>query len=276
MQQLKRKQQVSDVAHATGFTPSQAMAPTPATPLKPAQTRIETVSSSGNVKVALKRKPAGGATASTTAASPANAGQGAPAGPQSAPEPVAPVFSDPEAYAAGRSRMPLLMALGAASLLALGLVSFTLFTGNDQAHADVAAATDAPDGQPLPAASAGQGGAQSAADPGASSALAAAGSTAAGEDLIAKMTQGTLAALRSGAASPAAAPAAPATAAETASVSALYQMVMTAHAQGQSEAYIDQLLNDAHARQQITVPEGLIGADGRVDTATILSLLIQK
>jgi len=276
MQQLKRKQRVSDVAHATGFTPSQAMAPTSATPLKPAQTRIETVSSSGNVKVALKRKPAGGATAPTAAASPANAGQGAPAGPQSASEPVAPVFSDPEAYAAGRSRMPLLMALGAASLLALGLVSFTLFTGNDQAHADVAAATDAPDGQPLPAAAAGQGGAQSAADQGASSALAAAGSTAAGEDLIAKMTQGTLAALRSGAASPATAPAAPATAAETASVSALYQMVMTAHAQGQSEAYIDQLLNDAHARQQITVPEGLIGADGRVDTATILSLLIQK
>jgi hypothetical protein len=276
MQQLKRKQQVSDVAQATGFTPSQAMAPTSATPLKPAQTRIETVSSSGNVKVALKRKPAGGATAPTTAASPANAGQGAPAGPQFASEPVAPVFPDPEAYAAGRSRMPLLMALGAASLLALALVSFTLFTGNDQAHADVAAATDAPDGQPLPAASAGHGGAQSAADPGASSTLAAAGSTAAGEDLIAKMTQGTLAALRSGAASPAAAPAAPATAAETASVSALYQMVMTAHAQGQSEAYIDQLLNDAHARQQITVPEGLIGADGRVDTATILSLLIQK
>ncbi|MCG7621825.1 hypothetical protein [Epibacterium sp. Ofav1-8] len=276
MQQLKRKQQVSDVAHATGFTPSQAMASTSATPLKPAQTRIETVSSSGNVKVALKRKPAGGATAPTTAASPANAGQGAPAGPQSASEPVAPVFSDPEAYATGRSRMPLLMALGAASLLALGLVSFTLFTGNDQAHADVAAATDAPDGQPRPAAAAGHGGAQSAADPGASSALAAAGSTAAGEDLIAKMTQGTLAALRSGAASPATAPAAPATAAETASVSALYQMVMTAHAQGQSEAYIDQLLNDAHARQQITVPEGLIGADGRVDTSTILSLLIQK
>ncbi|WP_241479047.1 hypothetical protein [Leisingera sp. ANG-M1] len=101
--------------------------------------------------------------------------------------------------------------------------------------------------------------------------LEAAGSS--GEDaLVARITAGTLAALRSKQAEPgAAAEAAPAVSAES---TALFKMVMTAAAQGQSEAYIDQLVNGAYERQEITVPASLIGADGRVDTATLLALFV--
>ncbi|WP_416367842.1 hypothetical protein [Tritonibacter mobilis] len=97
--------------------------------------------------------------------------------------------------------------------------------------------------------------------------------TGAGDDIMSKMTASTLAALRSPA---------PTAAAQTdtggrasqAGGGALYQLVMTAHAQGQSPAYIDQMLNAAYQRGQISVPEGLVRADGRVDTTTILSLFI--
>lgn len=95
-----------------------------------------------------------------------------------------------------------------------------------------------------------------------------------GEDaLVARITAGTLAALRSkqgepGTAAPAAA------AADPAESTALFKMVMTAAAQGQSEAYIDQMVNGAYERQEITVPASLIRADGRVDTATLLALFV--
>ncbi|NIZ14087.1 hypothetical protein [Phaeobacter sp. HF9A] len=108
---------------------------------------------------------------------------------------------------------------------------------------------------------------------------ASAGLTASSEDMMAKMTAGTLAVLRgSGRTEGGAATAtvAPAPTSDAAAGSELLRMVMTAHEQGQSDAYIDRLLNDAYSRQAITVPAGLIGADGRVDTATILSLFIQK
>ncbi|MDC0657528.1 hypothetical protein N6L27_05925 [Leisingera sp. SS27] len=108
---------------------------------------------------------------------------------------------------------------------------------------------------------------------GAAAAAGLEGSAASGEDaLVARITEGTLAALRSKQAQPAAAvPEAPAAAAEG---SALYKMVATAAAQGQSAAYIDQLVNGAYERQEITVPASLIGADGRVDTATLLALFV--
>lgn len=95
-----------------------------------------------------------------------------------------------------------------------------------------------------------------------------------GEDaLVARITTGTLAALRSKQADTAkAVPAAAATA--PAEGTALFKMVMTAAAQGQSEAYIDQMVNGAYARQEITVPASLIRADGRVDTATLLALFV--
>ncbi|UWQ40549.1 hypothetical protein K3718_13420 [Leisingera aquaemixtae] len=109
---------------------------------------------------------------------------------------------------------------------------------------------------------------------GAASAAGLAEGAGSGEDaLVARITAGTLAALRSkqaepGPATPAAAAAAPAEG------TALFKMVMTAAAQGQSEAYIDQMVNGAYARREITVPASLIDASGRVDTATLLALFV--
>ncbi|AFO86062.1 hypothetical protein D1821_00170 [Phaeobacter inhibens] len=92
--------------------------------------------------------------------------------------------------------------------------------------------------------------------------------------MVAQMTAGTLAALRRGsAATPsgeAVQPATPASQAHT----ALYSLVLRAVGQGQSPAYIDQMVNDAYRSETITVPGALIGADGRVDTATILALFV--
>lgn len=111
---------------------------------------------------------------------------------------------------------------------------------------------------------------------GAASAAGLAEGAGSGEDaLVARITAGTLAALRSkqaepGPAAPAAVPAAPAEG------TALFKMVMTAAAQGQSEAYIDQMVNGAYARREITVPASLIDASGRVDTATLLALFVGK
>lgn len=90
--------------------------------------------------------------------------------------------------------------------------------------------------------------------------------------LMARITAGTLEALRSKPGSAAQAQPTVATPAEDGS--ALYQMVRAAAAQGQSAAYIDQLVNGAYQRQEISVPASLISADGRVDTATLLTLFI--
>jgi len=108
---------------------------------------------------------------------------------------------------------------------------------------------------------------------GAAAAAGLDGAETSGEDaLVARITAGTLAALRSKQAEPEAP--APAAAAAPAVGTALFKMVMTAAAQGQSEAYIDQLVNGAYERQEISVPASLIGADGRVDTATLLALFV--
>ncbi|GLO68496.1 hypothetical protein MACH17_00130 [Phaeobacter inhibens] len=92
--------------------------------------------------------------------------------------------------------------------------------------------------------------------------------------MVAQMTAGTLAALRRGsAATPSAEVVQPATPASQAHT-ALYSLVLRAVGQGQSPAYIDQMVNDAYRSETITVPGALIGADGRVDTATILALFV--
>lgn len=96
------------------------------------------------------------------------------------------------------------------------------------------------------------------------------------EQMIAKMTAGTIATLRGQGNSAAAVPTTEQSAAEAAAASALYSMVVTAVSQGQSEAYIDQLVNDAYAKGEIAVPLGLVGASGRVDTKAILSLFIAQ
>ena len=105
-------------------------------------------------------------------------------------------------------------------------------------------------------------------------------SNTAADDIVARMTAGTLAALRSQPASPAAsAPPETGTAADpTAGTaantesSALYALVLKAVNQGQSEAYVDQLLNEALRAGEISVPQALIRKDGSVDTATILAV----
>lgn len=53
----------------------------------------------------------------------------------------------------------------------------------------------------------------------------------------------------------------------------LEAMVLGALAQGQSEHYIDALVNDAAVKGRVEVPTSFLTADGRVDTATILSVL---
>lgn len=100
------------------------------------------------------------------------------------------------------------------------------------------------------------------------------GPTSFADTMMDKMTANTLAVLRQGAQTDAAATAAPAAPVTAVQRTALYELLMTAVAQGQSQDYIDQLVNGAHARQEITVPESLIGPDGRVDTATLLAVFV--
>lgn len=56
---------------------------------------------------------------------------------------------------------------------------------------------------------------------------------------------------------------------------ALETMVLGALQQGQSEGYIDALVNDAARKGKVEVPQGLVTAEGRVDTALLLSALSQ-
>jgi nucleoid-associated protein YgaU len=55
---------------------------------------------------------------------------------------------------------------------------------------------------------------------------------------------------------------------------ALQALVVDALAAGQSDAYIDALLNEAALAGEITVPAILVTADGRVDTAVLLSSIV--
>lgn len=57
--------------------------------------------------------------------------------------------------------------------------------------------------------------------------------------------------------------------------SELHSMVLGALQQGQSEGYIDALVNDAAQKGRVEVPSALVTAEGRVDTALLLSALTQ-
>lgn len=59
-------------------------------------------------------------------------------------------------------------------------------------------------------------------------------------------------------------------------LNSLYTMVTGALSQGQSPAYIDQLLNEALKNGEISVPAGLILPSGQVDTTSILALFSTK
>lgn len=82
------------------------------------------------------------------------------------------------------------------------------------------------------------------------------------------MTSGVLASL-SGAR-------APQPAADGPQVERLEDLIVQALRQGQSDAHIDVLLNEAAAQGRIEVPESLVTSDGRVDTKTLLMTLVQK
>ena len=55
----------------------------------------------------------------------------------------------------------------------------------------------------------------------------------------------------------------------------LQKLVNRALEQGQSNDYIDILLNDALEKGQVKVPAALINADGKVDTPSILAMFAQ-
>ncbi|MQQ09364.1 hypothetical protein GFB49_12930 [Epibacterium sp. SM1979] len=98
--------------------------------------------------------------------------------------------------------------------------------------------------------------------------LPSSGPNAPSADLVARLTTGTLDALR-----------APATSAETetrAAVSDIYRLVSDATTAGKSEAEIAEMLIAANSDGRITVPQGFILPDGQVDTHTILSLFIAQ
>lgn len=56
----------------------------------------------------------------------------------------------------------------------------------------------------------------------------------------------------------------------------LEMLVVAALQQGQSDAYIDIIVNEAAKAGTITVPQGLATSDGNVDTAVLLYSLIEK
>ncbi len=86
-------------------------------------------------------------------------------------------------------------------------------------------------------------------------------------DLMARLTTGTLDALRSGASQTS-------TPVTQAAVSDLYRLISQGTAAGKTEAQIAADLVQAHASGDLNVPAGFILPDGQVDTQTILSLFI--
>lgn len=263
-----------------------------------ARVRINGVSAPGNIRIGLVTRPA-------AAASSARLAPAAISAPPASGAPAAPARSAAAALpaAALRVALSLLLALlavlwrtslrsGAAlrdrfrrtgSLARLSLAAAVLtvamvlllraqFSGLPPEPAAAGASLYAGQGAPL-------AGAAAAATPDETPVRPIAGKTqgaapTGGDALVDKITAGTLAALRSRPPQPATAPQAPGLAA--AGGSALFRMVRTAAAQGQSEAYIHQLVNAAYRRQEISVPASLIRADGQVDTATILALLVSS
>jgi nucleoid-associated protein YgaU len=67
-----------------------------------------------------------------------------------------------------------------------------------------------------------------------------------------------------------------ATAPRASEPASLETLVVQAMRQGQSDAYLDALLNEAAGKGQITVPQSLVTSTGRVDTATLLASLVER
>lgn len=62
----------------------------------------------------------------------------------------------------------------------------------------------------------------------------------------------------------------------TARATGLQALVAQALREGQSDSYIDALVNEAAGRGDITVPKALVTNEGRVDTATILASILSQ
>ncbi|WP_297340802.1 hypothetical protein [Pseudophaeobacter sp.] len=163
--------------------------------------------------------------------------------------------------------MQMIKLIAAAAVLGVAAIvlTFLQFSGSEDAVQD----------QPLAAS---QGGSRGVATAGASTLPAASGAlggTLAGgdsADIVAQITAGTLAALRSGQVKT---PAAPATAQAPLGLdqtNGLYAMVLTALQQGQSRQYIDQMVNEAHRTQRVQVPALLLTSAGEVNTTALLTL----
>ncbi len=90
-------------------------------------------------------------------------------------------------------------------------------------------------------------------------------SRGADDDALMAMTQGVLTKLSGGAAADTRGPQA-----------GLQTLVVQALREGQSDAYLDALLNEARNTGQLVVPEALITSDGKVDTSTLLASLVQQ
>lgn len=58
--------------------------------------------------------------------------------------------------------------------------------------------------------------------------------------------------------------------------SGLQALVVQALREGQTDAYIDALVNEAAGRGAVTVPKALVTNDGRVDTATMLAAIVSQ
>jgi nucleoid-associated protein YgaU len=54
----------------------------------------------------------------------------------------------------------------------------------------------------------------------------------------------------------------------------LQALIAQALKQGQSDSYIDALLNEAASRGEVAVPKALVTPEGRVDTATLLANIV--
>ncbi|CUH77790.1 hypothetical protein TRM7557_01585 [Tritonibacter multivorans] len=284
-------------------------------------TKIEAISASGNLKVAVKGQTSGASanvqsvavernkapqvkSATPLAAVPAQGGQASKAGakpasdgaalpfpkqakiqqsPKAVQHPGSPAKTAPEQ----KSNRPLMVVAAVGALVVgLGVVALQMGGGSDT-EAQATGSTTAADAAPVkPVTSpvdittvkpkAAEPVVAAAAPVAAETATPAVEEMSDSDKMIAKMTAGTLAALRGQGTADAAAPTAAQSAADEAAVSALYSMVVTAVSQGQSEGYIDQLVNDAYAKGEIAVPAGLIDGTGRVDTQSILSLFIAQ
>lgn len=84
-------------------------------------------------------------------------------------------------------------------------------------------------------------------------------------DALREMTAGVLASLN-----------AARTPSQPAQLQTLDALIARAVRQGQSDAYLDALLNEAAATGQIAVPDALQTDTGRLDTATLLATLVRK